>query len=343
MKNNDQKNDSLSSVPRPSSFEDFARQDYKERMSAYANKTGQGNKRMSSLRRSDGNLGGDPETNELVQRLALQSYHLPGNSWLQDWWQFMTNNHPVFGICCHNKLHPIKSVTRIVALLGTITFGLAITNLCYVFFLWNPEFDRVVASLSMDDGSEIVLTTGMLLLWTVGGGIHCMFNLAMWHIAACACCRSGGCLESYACCPSLGKYMIRFFILCIGAFATLIIVLRVATDDQPRAYSRIADDGNYTGTEGVNLAFDDQLDLTVDDVSEFDFVLNYLVEMTLAFFVYYPICGTILFSGILSCDYNIPVLGGRPYEISCEERRKSKRQKRGSADDLTLRGSSSNV
>ena len=104
--------------------------------------------------------GGDSETNELVQLLALQAYHLPGNNWLQDWWQFMTNNHPVFGICCHNNAHPIKSFTRIVALIGTITFGLAITNLFYVFFLWNPEYDRVLASIVTDDGTELVLTTG---------------------------------------------------------------------------------------------------------------------------------------------------------------------------------------
>ena len=179
----------------------------------------------------------------------------------------------------------------------------------------------------------------MLLLWTVGSGIHCMFNLAMWHIAACACCQSGGCCESYACCPSLGKHMIRFFVLCIGAFCTLTVVLRVAADDQTQEYIKM-EDGNYT--EGLNFAFDDELDLSVDDASEFDFVVNYLVQMTLSLFVYYPICGTILFSGILSCDYNIPVLGGRPYEIACENRRKLKRQEQG-GDELTLRGSTSNV
>lgn len=336
MRNHDQKSSSLTSVPRPSSLDDFVQQDYKERMSAYSTRMGNDNKSSREIQ-SVGSTEGDLEMDELVQLLALQSYHLPGNNWLQDWWQFMANNHPVFGICCHNRAHPIKSFTRMVALIGTITFGLAITNLCYVFLLWNPEFDREIVSIATDNGNEFELTTGMLLLWTVGGGIHCMFNLAMWHIAACACCQSGGCFESYACCPSLGKYMMRFFVLCTGAFCTLIIVLRVATNDQIHEYSSI-DDGNLTDTsEGINFAFDDQLDLSVDDVSEFDFVFNYLVEMILAFFVYYPICGTILFSGILSCDYNIPVLGGRPYEISMAERRKSRRQQ----GDLTPQSSNS--
>ena len=159
MENYDQKSSSLSSVPRPSSLDDFVQQDYKERMSAYSNKMGQG-KKNSGVFKSDGNNERDSETNELVQKLALQSYHLPGNNWIQDWWQFMANNHPVFGICCHNRLHPIKSFTRIVALVGTITFGLAITNFCYVFYLWNPEYDRVVASYVTGSGNEIVLTTG---------------------------------------------------------------------------------------------------------------------------------------------------------------------------------------
>jgi len=337
MKNNhDQKPSALSSVPRRSSLDLLQQQDYRERMSAYSNKMEEDKKRSSVFRPSR-NAEGDPEENEIVQLLALQSYHLPGNNWIQDWWQYMSNNHPVFGICCHSKLHPIKGFTRIVALIGTITFGLAITNFCYVFFLWNPKYDRVIASIAKTDGTELELTTGMLLLWTVGSGIHCSFNLAMWHIAACACCQSGGFLESYACCPSLGKYMIRFFVLCIGAFSTLIIVLRVATNDRLEELGGIYYDGN--STEGVNFQFDDELDLTVDNVSEFDFVLNYLVEITLSLFVYYPFFGTILFSGILACDYNIPVIGGRPYEIAMSERRKSRGGHRGG--DLTPQSSHS--
>ena len=159
MKNHDEKPSALSSVPRRSSLDLLQQQDYRERMSAYSSKMEEGKKR-NSVFRPNRNAEGDPEENEIVQLLALQSYHLPGNNWIQDWWQYMSNNHPVFGICCHNKLHPIKGFTRIVALIGTITFGLAITNFCYVFFLWNPEYDRVIASITTDDGTELELTTG---------------------------------------------------------------------------------------------------------------------------------------------------------------------------------------
>ena len=296
----DRKSSSLTSVP--------------PRMDAYSLKKGNGAKRSSAFRADkgfevdiDGNIDdADSDSDELVQLLALQSYHLPGNSWCQDWWQFMANNHPVFGICCHNKVHPIKSFTRIVALIGTVTFGLALTNLFYVFFLYNPEYDRVIASMVTENGKEYVLTTGMLLLWTVGGGVHCMFNLAMWHIAACACCQSGGFCESCACCPSLGKYMIRFFIICTAVFSAIVIIIRVSMNDE----------------EQKDIY---ELDLNVENVSEFSFVFNYLVEMTLSFFVYYPIGVTVLFSGCLACGKNIPVIGGRPYELACEERRNSRR------------------
>lgn len=344
MNDRNQKSSSLSSAPPPVSQERIVQQDYKARMSEYSNKMRKDQKNNAGLE-PNGNVEestGDSERDKLVQLLALQSYHLPGNSWLQDWSQFMANNHPVFGICCHNKLHPIKSFTRIVALIGTITFGLAITNLFYVFFLWNPEYDRVLASIATSDGTELVLTTGMLLLWTVGGGIHCMFNLAIWHIAACACCQSGGFCESYACCPSLGKYMIRFFVFCTGAFCALIVVLRVAINDhyEEQGNSNFSD---VNGNQGINVAIDDQLDLSVDNIWEFSFVLTYLVEMTLAFFVYYPIGGTILFSGVLSCGYMIPVLGGRPYEKACEERKNSRGQEQQEEDATTAESPRSNV
>jgi hypothetical protein len=135
---------------------------YHERLASYSATFGNDPQQQSkqAVRTAD--------NDEMVQLLALQVYHLPGNSWLQDWLQYMNNNHPVFGICCHNKLHPIGSKTRCVALVGTIIFGLALTNAFYLFYLWNPEFDRTLATMVTNNGDTFVLTTGMLLLWTLG-------------------------------------------------------------------------------------------------------------------------------------------------------------------------------
>jgi hypothetical protein len=297
------------------------KQDYKERLSTYSAKMGnvnnnvedKNNQRSNNSSRTSGgtaaiSIGSSSSSNssssesvenELVQLLALQSYHLPRNSWIQDWIQFIGNNHPVFGICCHSKIHPIKSCTRVVALVGTFTFGLAMTNLFYVFFLWNPEFNRILATITTDDGNEsILLTTGMLLLWTLGGCIHGMFNLAMWHIAACACCQKGGCLERYACCPNLGSKMIRISVLCTFFLCIMIILLRVAMNEkeeknnQKQQQYQLEEEYQYINSRGIDILFDDQLDLNVQNISEFTFVLSYLVEMVFALFVYYPIGGT---------------------------------------------------
>jgi hypothetical protein len=88
----------------------------------------------------------DPEEAMLIQRLALQAYHIPGNSWSQDWNQFMLNNHPILGMICHHPKHPIKACTRFVALIGTVVVGLAITNLFYLFCKFFLSTDVLIAS-----------------------------------------------------------------------------------------------------------------------------------------------------------------------------------------------------
>lgn len=59
------------------------------------------------------------------------------------------------------------------------------------------------------------------------------------------------------------------------------------------------------------------------EASSYEFLLSYVSEFFLASFVYYPIVGTILFSGYLGCG-NIPILGGRPYEVKMEQRQQQK-------------------
>merc|ERR1712194_395830 len=186
-------------------------------------------------------------------------------------------------------------------------------------------------------------TTGMLLLWTVGGSIHCLFNLAMWHIAACACCQRGGGCAKYAYCPNLGQKMMRIFVVCTVLLCILILLLRVAINDKEEEqqetyqeeeyeyeYEEYNNNNNSTNSykRGIDLFVDDELQLSVESISEFTFVFSYLIEMVLSLFVYYPMGVIILFSGILSCgcSNNLPVLGGRPYEIACEERRRQRRR-----------------
>jgi len=258
----------------------------------------------------------------IVPLLAQRSYHLPGNTWRQDWWMYMANNHPLLGICCHHELHPIGACTRIVALLGTLIFGLVMINAFYLFYLMNPRFDQAFISIKMNDGDEWVLTTGMMLFWTVGGSLHTTYNLFMWHIAACACCRTGGCCESVAWCPSFGKHLMKFFVIIIVGLAIMIVLLRVAitnTDGDTDSFYDEETDSNF------NFRPEEDWEFQVNDAREFQFLMGYLVEMVLSLFIYYPVVGTILFSGILGCG-TLPLLGGRPQEVAAEERQKKQQE-----------------
>jgi hypothetical protein len=286
--------------------------------------TGDVRKRLSSYRSAMGNTHvKDP--NFLVPLLAAQAYHIPGNSWGQDWRQFMANNHPLFGIFLHHKLHPIKSCTRIVALVGSIVFGLVLTNIFYLFYVWNPEFDQTVLSVTLDSGDIWTLTTGMLLLWTLGGSIHASFNLCMWYIAACSCCRAGGCFESRACCPSLGKHLIRVLVLIIVIMAILVVLMRTAIGNADSDSATVSN--NETETNAFDFFFTEEAwDFNVEETEEFHFVLAYLVQMVLSLFVYYPLFGTILMTGVLGCG-KVPILGGRPYEVAQFERKKGRLSK----------------
>lgn len=281
-------------------------------------------KRLSSYRSTMGNsYVKDP--NFLVPLLAAQAYHIPGNSWGQDWRQFFANNHPLFGICLHHKLHPIKSCTRIVALVGSIVFGLVLTNIFYLFYVWNPEFDQIVFSVTMDSGDVWSLTTGMLLLWTLGGSIHAAFNLCVWYIAACSCCRAGGCFESRACCPSFGKHLIRALVVMIVIMAILVVLMRVAIGNSDEASTVVSN--NETDANAFDFFFTEEAwDFSIEGEEEFHFVLAYLVQMVLSLFVYYPLLGTILMTGVLGCG-KLPILGGRPYEVAQFERKKGRGSK----------------
>eukprot|EP00934_Nitzschia_sp_Nitz4_P000735 Nitzschia sp. Nitz4//scaffold47_size129522//29894//31057//NITZ4_003543-RA/size129522-processed-gene-0.6-mRNA-1//1//CDS//3329552776//735//frame0 len=282
----------------------------------------------------------DPQDKKLVQYLARKSFHLPGNTWCEDWWQFMWNNHPIFGICFHHPRHPIKACTRVVALIGNLMLGLALTNMFYLFLLWNPQLNQSVFSVTAG-GVEWTLTTGMFLLWTVGGAIHAIFNVLQWNIAACACCRTGGFCERVACCPSLGKQLLRVFVLIILVLAILLMLMRIAVTNAEEEDSVDSIFSNSTlgiapptsaptsledvdGWNGIRFfGGDDSLELEVHDVEEFQFLVGYAVEMFLALFIYFPILGTILLSGCIGCG-KVPILGGRPYEVAAENRRAQK-------------------
>jgi hypothetical protein len=142
----------------------------------------------------------DSQEEDIIRkRLTACSYHLPGNSCCQDLSMYIKNNHLIFGICCHHRLHPITAKHRLVILLGSLAFGLSATNAVYLYYLWGREGDSndpvfsislggdIVQTLNSNHALTIDISQGMALLWTVGAAAHTLFDMTLWYMIACPC------------------------------------------------------------------------------------------------------------------------------------------------------------
>ena len=275
----------------------------------------------------------EEERNILIPALAEQKFHLPGNTWCQDWTQYFCNNHPIFSLCCHHRLHPVSQGMRIAGLVGSIVFGLALTNIIWLFFIYDQDdADAVVIHVSagslhinnqtalVDLGREnsrarqataVQINGGMLLLWTLGGFLHALFDSTIWSLASGLCCQMAFFRPEY---QKYGNYLVVLVVLLVTALSTLIVVVRVTLDEE---------DGSLDMTKLHSLGVtDDAIDIAqVTDVSNYEFMLSYAVELGMAWFVHFPLSQFVLFSGILACRKPVWYLGGRVYELAQEEKR----------------------
>ena len=265
-----------------------------------------------------------PEERMLVPRFASRAYHLPGNSLFADWLQYMLNNHPLLGICCHHRLHPLKTRQRCVILMGSFAFGVAITNICYLWFVSkgrDPEEEVFSINLNRaDESAHYSVTAGLVLLVTVGSGMHTFFDRFIWSVSACRCCRAGGTFEANTVnnprrerWQNIGKYLVIFLVILVLAAATLIVVVRAKMDDDGTTSIPYIQDNNTTLTDIVDSVKEFEID-------DFSFLKAYCIEFAVSLFVYYPFVDTLLFSGILGC-FRVPMLGGRPYEVWKEQKK----------------------
>eukprot|EP01082_Thalassiosira_pseudonana_P006305 g6078.t1 g6078 contig20:746436-746813(+) len=76
------------------------------------------------------------EEDFIRKKLSLRSYHLPGHNWRQDWAMYIRNNRLIFGLCCHHRLHPVTIKHRLIILVGSLAFGLSVTNAAYLWYLY---------------------------------------------------------------------------------------------------------------------------------------------------------------------------------------------------------------
>ncbi|CAB9523427.1 expressed unknown protein [Seminavis robusta] len=311
------------------------------------------------------------ERDEIVPYLLQHAYHLPGNNLMQDWWQYQTNNHPVFGICLHHKYHPLSWKIRAISLFGSMLFGLAMTSIVYCAFVFvDQDSDQAllqvtanftVGNSDLDSAiSQVSVTTGNLVLWFLGAPIHGLYDSFAWLLAGCACIQFTHADSKAAnICRKSGAFLTTLIVIVIMAVTSFAVMLRAALDSSNTTiefdFSPLFNDtngtnytspimaefleelginatGNFTDGDAPIMAASDvpnileshilvqeQLESLYKDQNfeDYLFVVSYFVELVLTYIIYYPIFGTIMFSGILSkcCGCYPSLLGGRPYEM----------------------------
>jgi len=260
----------------------------------------------------------------IIPLLAMRKYHLPGNNYCQDWIQYIRNNHPLLGIFFHQKLHPLRWGQRIVFLLGSISFGLIVTSfvtLLYAYlrkdmnsilicfkdvsegFILTNTTSTTSSSSSSDspNGSsgtcKFSITYGMVTLWTLGGLVHSIFDISLWFLSACCCLLPGGMLQRFGRYRKIGSYMVLILVACMCSMAVFSVILRAKYEARKTLI-----------LHGLSPS---DASLLLHDAKSFSFILTYLIEQGLSWFVYYFIVVSLLFSGVLGCGC-VPVLGGRP-------------------------------
>ncbi|KAL9185874.1 hypothetical protein ACHAXT_003651 [Thalassiosira profunda] len=233
-----------------------------------------------------------PSEDEIIrQKLSIRAYHLPGNSWCEDLCSYYQNNHLVFGLCCHHRLHPVKNKHRLILLLGSLAFGLTVTN---VIFLWGEAFEdtgiedtveswggklynETEKYVPLDEeinvaGRDVGFDPSQIgILWTLGSGIHSFFDFGLWHMISCGYCRRD---------QTVG-WVIAVSVVMVVVCATTVLV-----------YFRVFEPGD--GAQQSFLGIDTALNYASEETPDLYFLLVYLIEILLSIFVYTPIVQFVL-------------------------------------------------
>eukprot|EP00986_Skeletonema_menzelii_P001582 scaffold417_cov151-Skeletonema_menzelii.AAC.6 len=237
-------------------------------------------------------------------KLARRAYHLPNNTYCQDYRQYIANCHLIFGLFCYDKRSPVRIKHRVLLLCGSLAFGLNITNIIY---LWGNQVfhdDEITSTFRewattkiptnlynstsatntlledtiLEDASarfKVSMGSQLTILWTVGAAIHAAFDMALWHMISCGYC-------SYR--PNTTSR--RQEHLLFGWTTAIAIVMLMIIATCVVLYFRV-----FPMTEDE----DGQLLLLMDDAEPAE-VMGFLLR------------------GILGCG-RIPCIGGRPREV----------------------------
>lgn len=281
----------------------------------------------------------EAQAEETKSALIQHAYHLPGMSWVQDWYQYMTNNHPLLGIFLHHPLHPVKAGVRLASMIGSLSLGLALTCIIYEAFVFSQEnYNKQYIELSTNktrtglqsdldnDVSVLSVTNGNIALWTVGAFLNGLYDNTVWALAAgtfFSCCnkdKEGDTKqtrkEREEKFQKTGTFLVVLSVIIVIALTFFAVSLQNAiTTNNGATVEAINGTDNGAGYADVGTTFR----VKKRGPNNWEFIIAYVIEVALSFFVYYPIIGTIMFSGVLSCGKYWEVTGGRPYEIAHAE------------------------
>ena len=303
-----------------------------------------------------------PQERAIQVKLGQGAYHLPGNSSAtQDFLQYIRNNHPLFAVCCESPLHPISKSMRAVGLLGSVMMGLILTNIFYMWQLYeqnNNEHEIIPlpdGKYAITDGVEYhvveegtdgsvaaeylapsfeMSSTSLILLWTVGSAVHSLFDTFLWYATSCACCPDA-CHQSTDNAASQNKKsrfivksrkycnaLIVVLVVLAMAAATLAVVIRAMIQGNENSMEDIL---SVNGSAELQELLQNNGE-AVSDQNNYRFLEAYAIELALSWFVWFFVFEAIFFTGILSCGGRcLPsLLGGRPAELKEEEEAKRK-------------------
>lgn len=194
----------------------------------------------------------------------------------------MQNNHPILGLCCRHHLNPVGSLPRVILLISSACYGLIATNLVYLFYRNNENANG-------DYGGFV--TYENVTLFTLGGILHSLADLIMWHLTACGCCLPDVHGRSRACgfIGKIGPFLAVLVAVTMVATATFVLLSRLDYEDETE------DQGG-------------------EAVASSEIVVSFFTELGLVWLCWHPLLSTFFFTGLIWPIF--PCIGGRPKELA---------------------------
>lgn len=198
--------------------------------------------------------------------------------------------------------------------------------------------------------TKMEVSYGMAILWTVGGALHAFWDSTIWYASSCACLstaspnssiNSAAAAEEGRCCSKvqssscattakrLCNILVVTGVLLITAVATVAVVVRAHVEGGGEASVNSALDtfSSVGGSVGIGDSNNANTTTTAEAGTEYvsnkdnyEYLLAYSIELVVAWFIWFPLLETLMFSGITSRICPCGVGGGRPAELEREQR-----------------------